>query len=672
MVSIIMVSIIMVIMALAQTIINFDAGRILQDEMNKAGQQSILLNKVVSEETQKLLDRTYRVPVGENDVQALYDAGYKGKIYPVYNITVPITSDNNAAGISTPYFGNGIYMTETFGTMIVDEAFLESKFGEVKYHAKLDKFNPAGVIITDYIADCLFTSTPFIKPEYPSLLGEIGIHTIKRGFINAVIDTGYRERYGEFLDKVSAGEFESAAQMYEDPAFLNLSNEIYDYLGYSYTLNPDFISAYNQEFAHRFPWTQRLMINDVLKYDQGRYFVWGEANDVNTLVYPWVYTVDAPKIPSNAKYIRVAFNNSLDNGPTNHPVAKTDCAILRFDNNKPISAKVMNANQCCFIDSSLGTLEPTPTNASTYVKVSDYIEIPAGAKITEFSSITQIGRAFYDEDKNFISSYAPGGERTPLPSKTIYMNYSQYNELFGTDYTAETVGRFKPHKITLPQYRHADAMMENPLLNVEVTIGELLPTNSSICASEDVIDLFVANDTYINALYLDGTEGIEGVLKMSDELHYEHQSIAIEGIHTMTKAVDVFVPIFELVAIFLCLGVVFILVNFASKMIRDKMHEIGILKALGTKNGAIVIVFGLQVFFVALLTAGLSTVGYYYFIDFANDVLFQSMQQLVPKQIVLDLDFFVFMPKVAVTNCLLVFALFCHFSYHPDAQNQGY
>lgn len=81
------------------------------------------------------------------------------------------------------------------------------------------------------------------------------------------------------------------------------------------------------------------------------------------------------------------------------------------------------------------------------------------------------------------------------------------------------------------------------------------------------------------------------------------------------------------------------------------------MKALGTKNGAIVIVFGLQVFLVALLTAGLSTVGYYYFIDFANDVLFQSMQQLVPKQIVLDLDFFVYMPKVALTNCLLVFAL---------------
>ncbi len=37
--------------------------------------------------------------------------------------------------------------------------------------------------------------------------------------------------------------------------------------------------------------------------------------------------------------------------------------------------------------------------------------------------------------------------------------------------------------------------------------------------------------------------------------------------------------------------------------------------------------------------------------------LIQSMQQLVPKQIVLDLDFFVFMPKVAVINCLLVFAL---------------
>ena len=464
------------------------------------------------------------------------------------------------------------------------------------------------------------------------------------------------------MDKVSAGEFESSAQIYEDPAFLNLSNEIYDNLGYSYSTNPDFVNAYNQEFAYRFPWLQKLMINDVMQYNQNYLIVWGTAPAANTLYANWAYTLNAPRIPANAKYMRVAFGITSSVTNVSNPgnsLLKQNHATLKFSNGYSPSSSQLNYMHGYWLNPSTG--EPKLVDSLFHKScLSDYIKIPAGSTISQFATYaekTHAFCAFYDENKNFISAYTSGSERVDLPSMTIHMGYSQYNELFGTDYTAATVGTFKPHKITLTPYRHADAMMENPLLNVEVTIGELLPTNSSICASEDVIDLFVANDTYINALYLDGTEGIEGVLKMSDELHYEHQSIAIEGIHTMTKAVDVFVPIFELVAIFLCLGVVFILVNFASKMIRDKMHEIGILKALGTKNGAIVIVFGLQVFLVALLTAGLSTVGYYYFIDFANDVLFQSMQQLVPNQVVLDLDFFVFMPKVALTNCLLVFAL---------------
>ena len=125
----------------------------------------------------------------------------------------------------------------------------------------------------------------------------------------------------------------------------------------------------------------------------------------------------------------------------------------------------------------------------------------------------------------------------------------------------------------------------------------------------------------------------------------------------MTKAVDVFVPIFELIAVILCVGVVFILMNFSSKMINDKMHEIGILKALGTKNNSIGVVFGLQVVLIALLTCVLSTVGYYFFIDIANDVLIESLKRLAPSQVVLDLDFLTFKPSVALVNCALVFAL---------------
>jgi ABC-type lipoprotein release transport system permease subunit len=125
----------------------------------------------------------------------------------------------------------------------------------------------------------------------------------------------------------------------------------------------------------------------------------------------------------------------------------------------------------------------------------------------------------------------------------------------------------------------------------------------------------------------------------------------------MTKAVDVFIPIFELVAIFLCVGVVFIMVNFSSRMIHEKMHEIGILKALGVKNHSIVSIFGMQVLLIAVLTCGLATAGYYVFIGTANDVLINSLKELAPSHIVLDLNFLDFHASISIFNCILVFAL---------------
>lgn len=97
--------------------------------------------------------------------------------------------------------------------------------------------------------------------------------------------------------------------------------------------------------------------------------------------------------------------------------------------------------------------------------------------------------------------------------------------------------------------------------------------------------------------------------------------------------------------------------SFSTKMIKSKMHEIGILKALGTKNSTIGAVFGLQVVLIAILTCVLSTVGYYYIVGVANDVLFESMKRFATGNVVVDLDFLTFKPEIAVENCILIFIL---------------
>ena len=124
-----MVSVIMVIMALAQTIVNFNGSHIIADEMSKMSQSSVLMNKVVDEQTRTQLDKTYPVKIGDSDIQSFYDAGYNGEIYPVYSHSLVLRNTGTYWGYNTNHFYNGVFMSETFGTMIVDEEFLERKFG---------------------------------------------------------------------------------------------------------------------------------------------------------------------------------------------------------------------------------------------------------------------------------------------------------------------------------------------------------------------------------------------------------------------------------------------------------------------------------------------------------------------------------------------------------------
>ena len=528
-----MVAVIMVIMSLAQTIINFDSGEILASEMSKAKQNSLFLVKTLDEESQAKLDDKYRVEIGEDDIDRIREAGYEGDIYPVLNLSVPISNARGAMGFYSSSFSKSIHVKESLGTMIVDEEFFVKKFGGVNYLAKLENPDPNGLIITDYLADCILaTNRNYMGKNYDSILGnyipaEWSYDSLK---ISAVIDTGYKEEYKELLDRLKNGQLYSVDAIYEDEDFLRFTNHVYDSLGFSFSLNPDFAEDAYQ--SRQFFSTHKIIINDVIEFSDR--------------VSPYLSFCDIPALPE------------------------------------------MSGNE-------------------------------------------------------------------------VSMSLNEYNQIFGTSYSAATAQTFVPHTIKVTSYRFYDVENTTPLYTMELKIVNLHSYNDTFIMSGGALEEYrkMAGDSnaFCFALYFDGVEGIGTVLGLVEDLDYEHQSFTLEGIHTMTKAVDVFIPIFELIAIVLCVGVIFILFNFSSRMIKDKMHEIGILKALGTQNGTVGTVFGLQVVLIAILTCILSVAGYYYFIDLANDVLIESLKRLAPTHVVLDLDFLTFQKNIARDNCILVFIL---------------
>lgn len=660
-----MVAVIMVILALAQTIIAFDANRIIADEMANANLNTLFFTKLATSEDDPQLDKDYYMVADEADIQAFYDAGYEGTIYPVWNITVPVTDYRHAAGIHTTYFGAGPYMSETFGTMIVDEAFLEKTFGQLQYAAKLDTFSPAGVIITDYVADAILElNAQYAGKDYTDILGphkKAGmVHdTIT---INAILDTGYRQRHADILRQAKNGDFETVSQMYQDDAFIALSNEIYGKLGFSYSINPDFVEAYTDTYqSSTYLYCQKLQIDQqfLLEPDalDRRYFYNGDA--FSARISSYYYTQTAPTVPQGAKYMRLSFANPNDVRYSSVfaqlPVADKGCAHVVFSNGEEVSYDLLNATANAWLDPETGALLPQIDYPDTYV--SAFIPIPEGCSISEFCTLalqTNVFCAFYDEDQQFIDAYAPEG-REPMPDGTVVMNYYQYNKLFGSDYNNTNLDTFVPHSMQLTGYRLYDTNYEDPLFTTQVQITGL--SKNEWLLGKDVAALFHENQYYIYGIYFDGADGISYVTDVAETRNFTHQSFLIEGIFTMTQAVEVFVPIFWLVAILLCIGVIFILINFGSKMIQDKLHEIGILKALGAKNATVGAIFGMQVVCIALLTCALSTAGYFLFIDLANDVLMESLTRIAPSRILLNIDFLTFQPTIAAINCAMICAM---------------
>ena len=671
-----MVAVIMVIMALAQTIIGFDSGATISKELMRSNQTDMLLIKSLTDEMQQVLGRPYSVEVGEGDIQTFYDAGYKGDIYSVLSYSLPIQSRGVHWGTGNNFFTNGLYITETFGTLVVDDVFLEDKFGSITYAAKLEEFMPYGITITDYVADAILASSFKYKSyTYEDLLGKYyyqGTSYMPYCYINAIIDTNYEERYSDLVSQLKGQTSIKLAELYEMEDFQTLSGEIYQSLGYCYTTNPNFEEDLKNTYMLFYTPHYRLNFNGVMDFiENSDPIIYPSAFYTNfeeygvSLYNAFFYTQTLPTIPEGAKYIRVAFNNNLERYETSNPeVAQRECALLRFDDNEPISEELMNfhksdpdVKQGIGLDPLDGSIVNTGSNTSNGSCVSDYIEIPEGATITEFAAIsvrTYAYYAFYDENMNCITTKWAFGDE--VPEDCIIMTYGKYNEIFGTNYTVNDIDNFVPHKVTLTHYGYEDEEHQSPLFQKEVTIIKLSSSSSNMgtfFASQNVYDLFYKDAIREIALYMNGADGIGNTMNVMQELHYEPQSFMIEGIHTMTKAVDVFIPIFELIAIVLCVGVVFILINFSSRMIKDKMHEIGILKALGTQNGTIATVFGLQVVLIAVFTCVLSSVGYYYFIDLANDVLIGSLKNLTGR-VVLDLNFLTFQKEIARDNCILV------------------
>ncbi len=243
-----------------------------------------------------------------------------------------------------------------------------------------------------------------------------------------------------------------------------------------------------------------------------------------------------------------------------------------------------------------------------------------------------------------------------LADDEIYISMEIYNNIYGTNYTSKNINTFSPHDVTVKTYYYSDEKKENTLIEKTYKCVGLLPSSFCLIVNDKELKRYKELESIRYSMLFDDTGNISDIMAVGETLGYTQNSHLIDGIQTMNKAIEAFVPLFDLISIVLTIGAALILASFSYKMIKDKIHEIGILKSLGTKDNYISVIFGLQILLTAIMTCIFTFVGYILLVDVSNDILFESLIRLTTLHVV-HLDFISFNIDVLIKNYLIIFAL---------------
>lgn len=245
------------------------------------------------------------------------------------------------------------------------------------------------------------------------------------------------------------------------------------------------------------------------------------------------------------------------------------------------------------------------------------------------------------------------GKYFKLNENEIAMNYNNYNNTFGTNYTTSTLNSFTPHEVKFCYYNACDSAMSQ--LKYEKTIKIVALTNDkTLCALNDEMfqDLFRI-ETFTMGYYFDNNEQIVNLINVAIANGFLPNSAIASSIALMSKSVNVFSDFFDLIFIVLCATLFIMMVQFEVKSVKDKMKDIGILKALGARDGDLMLIFSLQIIISGLLMIILYILGSFIFINLANHILVASINELATHSTMLDLTFLVVKWKYVLNNCLL-------------------
>lgn len=249
--TILITSLLIFVLGLCQFCIKYDNANSINEAMINSNEEHFTLykGKYIKGDNGQYIQINPIVRADISDKEKFYESGYDGNIYPLYNFNIYIggTQLEHEQSLYETSNMSGLYIKETYGTLVVDNEYLARTYGKDNklYILAGDlEDKPYGLIITDYTADAIINKFPTKYQSYEDLIGEYQPSNAKRNYINAVIETGYKEKYKDFWEKytqeykeIAAGTRMWVSNQSEVSAFIKYVKRT---LGLSYSINSDF------------------------------------------------------------------------------------------------------------------------------------------------------------------------------------------------------------------------------------------------------------------------------------------------------------------------------------------------------------------------------------------------------------------------------------------------
>ena len=272
-------------------------------------------------------------------------------------------------------------------------------------------------------------------------------------------------------------------------------------------------------------------------------------------------------------------------------------------------------------------------------------------KVSERSMISNYYVVGPDKKEMYVDTLSECQISSSLEQNQMIMSYGLYNTIFGTNYNASTKDEFIPHSIKLKKLSENET--GEIFYEIDIDIVKLGDYNY---ISRNMQKSFFRAFIVPYKIYFDNPNNVRVIKNTTEELNLSVDEMDSALVPVITTLIKVFEGFFYLILVILVIFSVSHIIIYGITSMKKNSYEIGVLKAQGTKEFDIGLIFTLQTIVVGVIISILSLIGIVVISLISNQILLLSFENLLNVPIY-EMNILVLKPGTIIGDILIVWVI---------------